>query len=195
VSATRETDAFGNVWAPGTTGAMATPFGFAGQSGYQSDADSGLMKLGYRYYDASTGRFLSRDPIRDGDNWYAYCKNDPVDAVDPEGLKTSLWENVAKIWSDTSGEFKKTVGGLVGVWGAATGGIALYTSWEIGVIDAQCTWDMHEQIRRWSPMKGDADGVDWTAINNAYHDQQKNGIRSDMKAAEESYKFIWHNAK
>ncbi len=67
-----------------------TPFGFAGQHDYQSDPDSALMKLGHRYYGASTGRFLSRDPIQDGYNWYAYCDNDPVNAVDPEGL--------AKIW-------------------------------------------------------------------------------------------------
>ena len=84
VSATRETDAFGNTVAQ--TGAQ-TPFGFAGAHGYQTDADSGLQKLGYRYYDASTGRFLSRDPIQGGYNWYAYCENDPVNAVDPEGLE------------------------------------------------------------------------------------------------------------
>ena len=28
------------------------------------------MRLGYRMYDASTGRFISRDPIQDGYNWY-----------------------------------------------------------------------------------------------------------------------------
>ena len=44
------------------------------------------MRLGYRFYDASVGRFLSRDPIRAGYNWYTYCDNDPVNAVDPEGL-------------------------------------------------------------------------------------------------------------
>ena len=93
VSATKETDAFGNVWTPGTTGTQ-TPFGFAGQHGYQTDADSGLQKLGYRYYDASTGRFLSRDPIQDGYNWYTYCANDPVNAVDPTGL--SLWRRFVK---------------------------------------------------------------------------------------------------
>ncbi len=96
-TATRESDAFGNVWAPGTTGTTATPFGFAGQHGYQTDADSGLMRLGHRYYDASTGRFLSRDPIQDGYNWYAYCENDPVNAVDPEGLDSRFWGNVGKI--------------------------------------------------------------------------------------------------
>ena len=94
---------------PGTTGAMATPFGFAGQSGYQSDADSGLMKLGYRYYDASTGRFLSRDPIRDGDNWYSYCKNDPVNAVDPRGL--DVFDSAQALWRVIT-----AVGSMIGVW-------------------------------------------------------------------------------
>lgn len=91
VSATRETDAFGNVWSPGTMGTMATPFGFAGQHGYQTDTDSGLMRLGHRYYGSSTGRLLSRDPIQDGSNWYSYCANDPINAVDPTGLKPPPW--------------------------------------------------------------------------------------------------------
>jgi uncharacterized protein RhaS with RHS repeats len=34
------------------------------------------------------GRFLSRDPIQDGYNWYAYVGNDPVNGVDPKGLET-----------------------------------------------------------------------------------------------------------
>jgi len=79
-----DTDAFGmNVASTGTT---PTPFGFAGQHGYHNDSVTGLMRLGHRYYDASVGRFLSRDPIQDGYNWYAYCNNDPVNGFDPEGL-------------------------------------------------------------------------------------------------------------
>jgi RHS repeat-associated protein len=84
VSATRQYDAFGNM--VGSSGSSANPFGFAGNWGYQNDPDSGLMLLGHRYYDASTGRFLTRDPIKDGRNWYAYCGNGPVRAVDPNGL-------------------------------------------------------------------------------------------------------------
>jgi RHS repeat-associated protein len=79
-----DTDAFGMSVA--VTGTTPTPFGFAGQHGYQNDSVTGLMRLGHRYYDASVGRFLSRDPIQDGYNWYAYCNNDPVNGVDPEGL-------------------------------------------------------------------------------------------------------------
>jgi RHS repeat-associated protein len=70
------------VSAPGST---PTPFGFAGQHGYQSDSETGLMRLGHRYYDSSTGRFISRDPIWDGYNWYTYCNNDPINKIDPEG--------------------------------------------------------------------------------------------------------------
>ena len=77
-------DAFGATYA--TSGTSWGPFGFAGQWGYQTDADSGLMLLGHRYYDSSTGRFLSRDPIKDGRNWYGYCDSNPLKGIDPEGL-------------------------------------------------------------------------------------------------------------
>ena len=59
-------DAFGLVVS--RTGTTPTPFGFVGASQYQTDADSGLL-LGHRYYDPYTGRFISQDPIADGDNW------------------------------------------------------------------------------------------------------------------------------
>ncbi|MDX2064779.1 MAG: RHS repeat-associated core domain-containing protein [Fimbriimonadaceae bacterium] len=83
-AASRQYDAFGNVAA--VSGTWNGPFGFAGNWGYQEDGDSGLQLLGHRYYDPSTGRFLTRDPIKDGRNWYGYCANSPLTAVDPEGL-------------------------------------------------------------------------------------------------------------
>ena len=81
---TLSTDAFGNTVA--SSGSSPSPFGFVGGAGYQSDSDTGLMLLGHRYYDPSTGRFLSRDPRQAGYNWYTYCNNDPVNGLDPEGL-------------------------------------------------------------------------------------------------------------
>ena len=82
---TLSTDAFGNTTA--SSGTSPSPFGFVGGAGYQTDSDTGLMLLGHRYYDPSTGRFLSRDPIRAGYNWYIYCDNDPGNTADPQGLK------------------------------------------------------------------------------------------------------------
>jgi len=67
-------------------GSMPWPLGFAGSAGYQTDADTGLMLLGNRYYDPSIGRFLSPDPSGSGDNWYAYCDNNPTGELDPTGL-------------------------------------------------------------------------------------------------------------
>jgi RHS repeat-associated protein len=84
VAATRQYDAFGNLLS--STGTWGGPLGYAGGFGYQEDA-TGLKLLGHRYYDSSTGRFLTRDPIQDGRNWYVYCGNDPVVYVDEDGLQ------------------------------------------------------------------------------------------------------------
>jgi RHS repeat-associated protein len=83
VAASREYDAFGGV--ASSSGSWQGPFGSAGAFGYQTEA-SGLMLLGHRYYDPSTGRFLTLDPIGDGSNWYVYGGNDPLSSADPEGL-------------------------------------------------------------------------------------------------------------
>ncbi len=83
VASSRVYDAFGNDLS--VTGSWKSPFGYAGQFGYQQDVDTGLKLLGHRYYDSDTGRFLTRDPIMDGRNWYTYCGNDPLSYVDPEG--------------------------------------------------------------------------------------------------------------
>lgn len=77
-------DAFGNLTA--SSGSFVGPFGYGGQFGYQEDG-SGLKLLGNRYYDPSIGRFLTPDPIKDGNNWFAYCGNNPVTAYDATGLK------------------------------------------------------------------------------------------------------------
>lgn len=40
--------------------------------------------------DASTGRFISRDAVKDGRNWYTCAANSPVNCVDPDGNQLSL---------------------------------------------------------------------------------------------------------
>jgi RHS repeat-associated protein len=62
------------------------PYNTVGFIGKQRDGATGLTYFGARWYDADSGRFMSRDPIRDGWNWYAYVGGDPVNFVDEWGL-------------------------------------------------------------------------------------------------------------
>ena len=88
MTSTQETEAFGR--SIGGTGATANPFGgFHGSEGYRSDGDGpqGLepyQKVGARYYDATFGRFITRDTELDQAP-YAYCDGDPVNCSDPSG--------------------------------------------------------------------------------------------------------------
>ena len=49
-----------------------------------------------RYYDPSIGRFTTEDPVKDGDNWYAYCGNNPVNYIDPWGLAVTDSDKIAR---------------------------------------------------------------------------------------------------
>ena len=81
-------DAFGNQ--KSSTGSTNSPPGFVGAEGYQQDNDYTLMLLGHRYYDSSTGRFLTRDPAKDGSNWYDYVGNNTVGQTDELGEFAAL---------------------------------------------------------------------------------------------------------
>jgi RHS repeat-associated protein len=62
------------------------PFGFAGGI---YDQHTKLTRFGARDYDAETGRWTGKDPIRflGGDaNLYAYVLGDPVNLIDPPGF-------------------------------------------------------------------------------------------------------------
>ncbi|HEY2093365.1 MAG TPA: IPT/TIG domain-containing protein [Thermoanaerobaculia bacterium] len=62
------------------------PFGFAGGL---YDRDTSLTRLGVRDYEASTGRWVTQDPLLfDSDvSLYAYAFNDPVNWFDVDGMK------------------------------------------------------------------------------------------------------------
>lgn len=67
--------------------ALATHTYVGGLNVRNENSDGGLLLMGHRWYDASLGRFLTRDPIgfRGGFNQYAYVRN-PTTYNDPFGL-------------------------------------------------------------------------------------------------------------
>ncbi len=71
------------------TGAMANAMPFRFSTKYQDD-ETDLLYYGYRYYNPSTGRWLSRDPIEEqgGLNLYCFVSNEPGYHID--GYGTSL---------------------------------------------------------------------------------------------------------
>jgi RHS repeat-associated protein len=66
------------------TPTIHNPFQFAGQ---YTDVRTGLQYLRSRYYDPSTGQFLSRDPLESTTGQpYSYADDNPTNATDPSGL-------------------------------------------------------------------------------------------------------------
>jgi RHS repeat-associated protein len=84
-SALYEYGPFGEMIRASGAMALANPFRFSTK--YQ-DNETDLLYYGYRYYNASSGRWLSRDPLseRGGANLYAFVANDGIDNTDPLGL-------------------------------------------------------------------------------------------------------------
>ncbi len=109
-------DSFGRVLRDTNPGFQ--PFGFQGGL---YDPDTGLVEFGCRWYDAETGRWISKDPIllEGGWNVYAFCDNDPVNRMDPSGLY-SFWQWTSQVIGAVTG-VAQTIGG---VSLAITGGIS-----------------------------------------------------------------------
>lgn len=79
-------DSFGQVISESNP-AVDTRYLFTGR---EFDQETGLYYYRARYYDQSTGRFISEDPIgfNGGDsNLYGYVSNNPITLIDPYGLQ------------------------------------------------------------------------------------------------------------
>lgn len=81
-------DPFGKVLAK--TEADTNPFQYVGQHGVQYESPT-LTFMRARYYDPTTGRFVSEDPIW-ALNLYPYTGNNPITRIDPDG---NSWIDVA----------------------------------------------------------------------------------------------------
>ena len=82
-------DAFGNTLEVSGVRAAENPYRFSTK---ELHAASGLYDFGYRFYLASSGRWLNRDPLREagGVNLYGMVENDPVNLVDEYGLVATI---------------------------------------------------------------------------------------------------------
>ena len=87
-SSTTVYDAYGNKTED--IGIGDAPFGYCGE---YTDSESGFVYLRNRYYDPSTGSFITEDPIKDGNNWYGYASQNPVMFGDSSGLTTTRGGN------------------------------------------------------------------------------------------------------
>ena len=93
--------------------------------GYYYDTETGLYFLKTRYYDPEVGRFITIDDLSyldpdtiNGLNLYAYCGNNPVMAVDPNGASwSSFWSSVGNWFKDN---WAKVVSGIAIVAGVVT---------------------------------------------------------------------------
>jgi RHS repeat-associated protein len=135
LAASTSFDAWGN---PQTDGGLNTytPFGFAG--GYTDP--TGLLYFINRYYDPATGQFVSVDPMVNVTNQpYAYAGDDPVNAIDLNGLDCGLFSFACAAYDATAGGVKNVtaatslwvathkvaVGIALGVLTVVTGGAGL----------------------------------------------------------------------
>jgi RHS repeat-associated protein len=80
-------DAWGN-----TVETTTEPNNYLGKFQRRDYSSPNLIKMGARFYDPSTGRFISRDPLRGTDglpishNPYVYANDDPVNVMDLTGM-------------------------------------------------------------------------------------------------------------
>jgi RHS repeat-associated protein len=122
-------------------------FGLGGQWGNYLDVETGLTLCGQRYYDASAGRWLTRDPISyaGGLNVYGYVGNNPVNFVDPAGMNRLTDAYMGGMGGFSGWMDKHLMGGATENLGNVT-----------GQYDSGCAtgWDVAKAGGRWGFQAG-----------------------------------------
>ncbi len=88
IKSTRKMDVYGLFRA--SSGTPTSNHRFVGNLGHTYDDTTSLIYMRARYMDPMTGTFVSEDPGMDGVNWYVYCVNNPINAVDSNGKQVTF---------------------------------------------------------------------------------------------------------
>ncbi|MFC1601373.1 RHS repeat-associated core domain-containing protein [Candidatus Sumerlaeota bacterium] len=108
-------DAFGEI--RGVMGSHTQSYRYVGQYGVSQEED-GLAFMRARFFDARTGRFISRDPVFTN-NLYIYANNNPVYYIDADG---------------------EVVGAAAGAMLGGFGGAVKYGVWDLLIKGEDPTW-------------------------------------------------------
>jgi RHS repeat-associated protein len=104
---------------------LGNPFMYTGQA-YENE--TGLYYYHARFYSPTLGRFLQTDPVgyEGGMNLYGYCRNNPLNLIDPSGCMWTYFDPCSSSFWD----FLDTTGARLGL----TSGLydAMYRHWSKG---------------------------------------------------------------
>jgi RHS repeat-associated protein len=123
----RSYDAWGQIRAGSTSGDPKARY--VANLGHLADDESGLTYMRARYYEPSSGRFVSEDPARDGVNLFRYANNRPTIRADYSGLSDE------SDFMNLLGEVFKWAG-LMMMWASASLATQFFSGWYFG--DGNC---------------------------------------------------------
>jgi len=169
-----EYDAFGNQQTLSANGADNNPYRYSGE---YYDIESGYTYLRARYYDPSIGRFVSEDPAFDGDNWYIYCGNDPVNYIDPSGCIFKYVKSGSKY--TVSGTFEKYPKWSTSTWSGKTSYANCYAY----------ALNIYGNTKNHKLQPGDLSGKHWNSYSGAIGQKLITAFRADLKKMSQDLKY------